>query len=156
GLDAMRRTICEVEPIKPSTRLTQELNSKSEIRNPKSEAKSAIHNPQSAIPSDLDWIVMKCLEKDRARRYETANGLANDVHRHLNCQPVVARPRSRLYEFQKTVRRHKFGFAAAAAVGAALLIGLAVSLSLLVQEKAERQRATAAEREQARLRELAQ
>ena len=64
---------------------------------------------------DLDWIVMKCLEKDRARRYETANGLAADLNRHLNDEPVVARPPSRLYEFQKTVRRHKVGFAATAA-----------------------------------------
>ena len=59
---------------------------------------------------------MKCLEKDRTRRYETANGLAADIKRHLNNEPVVARPPSKLYEFQKTVRRHKFGFAAATAL----------------------------------------
>src|SRR5215470_3570237 len=84
------------------------------------EAVKLIH----LLRGDLDWIVMKCLEKDRARRYETANGLARDIQRHLNCEPVVARPPSRLYEFQKTIRRHKFGFAAAGAVAAALLIGL--------------------------------
>ncbi len=57
---------------------------------------------------------MKCLEKDRTRRYDTANGLAMDLKRHLSNEPVVARPPSRLYQFQKTMRRHKFGFAAAA------------------------------------------
>jgi len=50
---------------------------------------------------------MKCLEKDRVRRYETANGLALDIQRHLDNEPVMARPPSRLYEFSKTVRRHK-------------------------------------------------
>jgi len=55
---------------------------------------------------------MRAMEKDRTRRYETANGLAMDIQRHMNCEPVVACPPSRLYEFKKTVRRHKFGFAA--------------------------------------------
>ena len=79
------------------------------------------------VRGDLDWIVMKCLEKDRARRYETANGLAADIKRHLAHEPVVARPPSRFYEFQKTVRRHQFGFAATAAVLVALASGAVVS-----------------------------
>src|SRR5207249_11990119 len=101
------------------------------------------------IRGDLDWIVMKCLEKDRTRRYETANGLASDINRHLNNEPVVARPPSRLYEFQKTVRRHKFGFAAAAALVLVLATGVVVSTSEAI-------RATRAEREQSRLRGAAQ
>jgi len=95
GLDETRRIIREKEPLRPSTRLARQRGS----------AKSAIRNPQSGIDPDLDWIVMKCLEKDRTRRYETANGLAADIKRHLNDEPIVARPPSRLYEFQKTVRR---------------------------------------------------
>jgi WD40 repeat protein len=96
------------------------------------------------VRGDLDWIVMKCLEKDRARRYETANGLATDIERHLKNEPVLARPPSRVYEFQKTVRRHKFGFAATVAVIAALGVGIvATSLQAV--------RARRAEREQARL-----
>jgi hypothetical protein len=79
------------------------------------------------VHGELDWIVMKALEKDRARRYETANELAMDVERHLNCEPVVARPPSRFYEFQKTVRRHKFGFAAGAALIVVLTLGAFVS-----------------------------
>jgi tetratricopeptide (TPR) repeat protein len=65
---------------------------------------------------------MKCLEKDRARRYETANGLAMDIQRHLNNEPVLARPPSTAYRLQKLVRRHKLAVAAAAAVLVALMV----------------------------------
>jgi tetratricopeptide (TPR) repeat protein len=91
---------------------------------------------------------MKALEKDRARRYDTANGLAMDILRHLNCEPVLARPPSRLYEFQKTVRRHSFGFGAAFAVAAALVIGLGLSTWSFYKEKSAHRQAVEA-REQA-------
>src|SRR5215831_11930008 len=120
----MRRTIREVEPVKPSTRLAQELEAADAKRRTEP---SEIRNPKAEIDKDLDWIVMKCLEKDRARRYETANGLASDVQRHLNNEPVHARPPGKFYEFQKTVRRHKFGFAAAAAIILVLAAGAIVS-----------------------------
>ncbi len=138
ALDEIRRLIREVEPVKPSTRLTQE-----RLRAGTS-GHSALRTPHSAIDRDLDWIVMKCLEKDRRRRYETANGLAMDIQRHLTDEPIVARPPSKLYEFQKTVRRHKFGFTAAGAVGLALLLGLCVSTFLFLKEQHSRQRADAA------------
>ncbi len=163
GLDEMRRTIREVEPVKPSTRLTQELQRLGSARAPRVESDAPSDSRSSnqhsreesqshevfvgatktarearALPEktkelvhslrgDLDWIVMKCLEKDRARRYETANGLATDIERHLNNEPVVARPPSKFYEFQKMVRRHKFGFAAVAAIAIVLVIGIAIS-----------------------------
>src|SRR5213079_544236 len=101
------------------------------------------------VRGDLDWIVLKCLEKDRGRRYETANGLAADIQRHLDNEPVIARPPSKLYEFQKTVRRHTFGFAAAIALFLALVLGAAVSTW-------QAGRAMRAEREQARLRQVAE
>lgn len=142
GLDEMRRTIREVEPVKPSTRITQELHSKSEI-------KSALRTPHSAISSDLDWIVMKCLEKDRSRRYETANGLASDIQRYLDHEPVIARPPSRIYRLQKSFQRNKAAFGAAAGIAAVLLIGMGASTVQAI-------RATRAEREQARLRQIAQ
>jgi serine/threonine protein kinase/Leucine-rich repeat (LRR) protein len=124
GIDEMRRTIREVEPVKPSTRVTQDyLTSHGD-----SSTKSAILNPQSAIPSDLDWIVMKCLEKDRSRRYETANGLATDIARHLANEPIFARPPSRWYWFQKVVRRHRVGFAASVAIIIAVGAGFAFTL----------------------------
>jgi len=65
------------------------------------------------VRGDLDWIVMKCLEKDRTRRYETANGLAADIQRHINNEPVIARPPSVPYRFQKAFRRNKPLFTAA-------------------------------------------
>ena len=129
GLDEMRRTICEKEPLRPSTRLRR----------------TALTTPGSASPehpsplsSDLDWIVMKCLEKDRTRRYETANGLARDIERHLTHEPAVARPPSALYEFRKSVRRHWVGFGAATAVVGALGLGVvASSWEARVAENAE-------------------
>ena len=123
GLDEMRRIIRQKEPMRPSTKLSKSRATKGE----KGDSHSAFRTPHSAFASDLDWIVMKSLEKERARRYETANGLAADLKRYLNNEPVVARPPSRLYEFQKTVRRHKVGFAATAVIILVLLAGVLVS-----------------------------
>ncbi len=173
GLDEMRRTIREVEPPKPSTRLTQELvaadvrrlKSKSETRDPNTEEKIRASSRRllqekerliTALRGDLDWIVMKCLEKDRARRYETANGLAADIQRHLNSEPVVACPPSKLYRFQKLVRRNKLAFAAGASVAAALVLGFCVATWGLLLEREARKRAVAAEQVQDRLRQRAQ
>jgi serine/threonine protein kinase len=103
GLDEMRRIIREQEPVRPSTRITRERLAASAITRNKSEDR----NPKSEIDRDLDWIVMKCLEKDRTRRYETANGLALDIERHLRSEPVVARPPSTGYRIQKFVRRNR-------------------------------------------------
>jgi tetratricopeptide (TPR) repeat protein len=95
------------------------------------------------VRGDLDWIVMKALEKDRTRRYETANGLAVDIQRHLNNEPVVARPPSNLYRFQKLVRRNKLVFIAASVVTTALIIGLGVSTWMFFKEQQARQQAEA-------------
>ena len=115
------RFIQEEEPLRPSTRLTNlTANAISSI------SKSRKTEPQSLrrlIKGDLDWIVMKALEKDRNRRYETANGLAMDIERQLNNEPVVARPPSNVYRFQKLVRRHKLAFTSVATVGMVLLVG---------------------------------
>ncbi len=125
GFDAVRRTIREVEPARPSTRLSTltdaDLDTVAKTRG------TGALQLRSQLKGDLDWIVMKALEKDRTRRYDTANGLAADLQRHLDDEPVMARPPSLLDEFQKTVRRHRFGFAAATAVLAALLLGLVAS-----------------------------
>ncbi len=138
GLEEMRRTIREKEPVRPSTRLSTLLAAE--------QATAALvrqtEPPKLAhlIRGDLDWIVMKCLEKDRGRRYETASALAMDLRRHLKNEPVLARPPSKLYEFQKTVRRHKVGFAATAAVMVALAAGVLVSLWQAAQaRRAERE-----------------
>jgi serine/threonine protein kinase len=125
GIDAMRRTIREKEPARPSTRLNtmagEDLSTVARQRH--AEAPKLIH----LVRGDLDWIVMKALEKDRTRRYETANSLALDIERHLKNEPVIARPPSKLYRFQKSVQRNKLAYAAAGAVGLALLLGVMAS-----------------------------
>jgi serine/threonine protein kinase len=143
GLDGMRRTLREQEPQRPSTMVTTlqhtELTATAEHRH--AEPPKLI----SLLRGDLDWIVMKALEKDRRRRYETANGLAMDIKRYLNSEPVLARPPTRLYRLQKLVRRNKVVFAAGSAVAAALFIGMNVSTRLYFLEKAALQRAVVAE-----------
>jgi serine/threonine protein kinase/Tfp pilus assembly protein PilF len=154
GLDELRRTIREKEPARPSTRLSTmldaDLNGVAQRR--RAEPPRLIH----LLRGDLDWIVMKSLEKDRTRRYETASALSTDVQRHLNNEPVEARPPSTAYRFQKLVRRNRAAFAAIGTGLAALIIGLAVSLYLFAQERDAHRRAVAAEREQSRLREKAE
>ena len=131
GLDEIRRTIREVEPARPSTRLrtmlSGELTTTAQRR--QTEPPKLIH----LVRGDLDWIVMKALEKNRARRYETTNGFAADIQRHLDNEPVVASPPGNLYRFQKLVRRNKFFFTAAGAVIAALFIALGVAMVALVR-----------------------
>jgi serine/threonine protein kinase/WD40 repeat protein len=142
GLDEMRRTIREKEPLRPSTRLSTlphlELDTTAKARG--TEAPRLC----SVVRGDLDWIVMKCLEKDRARRYATSNDLAADLKRYLNSEPVIARPPSRLYEFRKTVRRHKVGFAATTAI--LVILAIAATTSTLEAIRAKR-----AEQEKVRL-----
>ena len=88
---------------------------------------------------------MKCLEKDRARRYETANGLASDIQRHLNNEAVLARPPSAAYRFQKLVRRNKVMAGAAALVLTAILAGTVISIGQTLRARRELRRARAAE-----------
>ena len=125
GYAEMLKTIREVDPPKPSTRLTQ---SRHDAANISAKRQTESRRLQKMIAGDLDWIVMKCLEKDRTRRYETANGLAIDIQRHLHDEAVSASPPGQLYKFQKLVRRNRLVFAAGSCVMLSLLIGLAASL----------------------------
>ena len=154
GLEQLRRTLRETEPQRPSRILTTLEGSEllATARHRHAQPPDLI----STIKGDLDWIVMKALEKDRARRYETVNGLMRDVERYLDNEPVAARPPSRLYRFRKLVRRNRGVFAAAGAVALALIVGLGTSTWLLLRERELRRRAVAAEREQARLRDIAE
>jgi len=95
---------------------------------------------------DLDWIVMKCLEKDRARRYETASGVSADLKRYLDNEPVVARPPSAVYQFHKFVRRHKGAVVAATAVAVALVLGLGFATFAFVRERQARLKQAVAEK----------
>jgi hypothetical protein len=87
---------------------------------------------------------MKALEKDRSRRYETASSLAADIDRHLGNEPVIARPPSSFYRFNKLLRRNKLAFAAVSAVGIALVLGICVTTWALVRERAARREAESA------------
>ncbi len=137
GLEEMRRMIRENDPVKPSTKLNSlaAADQTTVARQRQVEAPRLIY----LVRGDLDWIAMKCLEKDRTRRYETANGLVADIKRHLDNEPVVARPPSNLYRFQKLVRRNKGIFAALGAVAVTLLAGSAASTYLYLEEAKLRQ-----------------
>ena len=123
GLDAMRRTIREQEPVRALHSIERPGGAGPHHGG---EASPVPTRPGSAhlLHGDLDWIVMKCLEKDRTRRYETANGVAMDLQRHLNNEPVSARPPSTAYRFQKFARRNKLAFATAASVSVTILLAL--------------------------------
>src|SRR3990172_8440574 len=90
---------------------------------------------------DLDWIVMKALEKDRTRRYETANGLAMDVQRHLADEPVLAGAPSAMYRFQKFARRNRTAFAMAAVVTVEMLLGIVGTTWQAIRATSQRGRA---------------
>lgn len=119
AMDEIRRMIRETEPPKPSTRLQTLGVQLTEVAKRRQTEPAALGR---LLRGDLDWIVMKTLEKDRMRRYETANGLATDVARHLANEPVTARAPSTIYRFQKLVRRHKLAFAAGTSIVALLLV----------------------------------
>ena len=136
GLDEMRRTLREKDPQLPSTMVTS--LRRTELTLTASQRHAEPPKLISEIKGDLDWIVMKSLEKDRNRRYDTANGLAMDIQRYLDSEPVVARPPSRLYRLKKLVRRNKIVFAASGAVALALLIGLGLSTWLFFREREAR------------------
>ncbi|MEZ5980257.1 MAG: serine/threonine-protein kinase [Planctomycetota bacterium] len=138
GYDAMMRAIREAEPQRPSTRLStlgDTATHTAELR------RCDVRLLHSQLKGDLDWIVMRCLEKDRDRRYDSAAELAADVERHLADEPVLAGPPSRRYRFTKYVRRHRGQVAAAAALLLVLVLGAAGTAIGLVRAIGERDRA---------------
>ena len=168
ALMEMLRVVREEEPPRPSTRLssTDSRASIAAVRNTEPGTLSKL------LRSELDWIVMKSLEKDRTRRYETANGFAADVQRYLSGEPVLAHPPSASYRIKKFVRKRRGPVLAAVLVLAALLAGFAgTSVGFVRAERARKdeaeQRRVAEENEakavkaneeehQAKMREVAQ
>jgi eukaryotic-like serine/threonine-protein kinase len=122
GVDEMRRIIREKEPARPSTCL----GNLPENEQTTTAARHRTDAPKLmlSLRGDLDWIVMKCLEKDRTRRYDTAASLAADVQRYLRNELVLARPPSLAYRVQKLVRRNKSTLKIVGAVLAGVLMGL--------------------------------
>jgi tetratricopeptide (TPR) repeat protein/serine/threonine protein kinase len=136
GYDQMRRIICEEEPPKPSMRISTMGKVATTVS---TQRQSEPRQLSKLIRGELDWIVMKAVEKDRNRRYDTTNGLAMDVQRYLNDEPVLACPPSAWYRFRKFAQRNK----AALAVASLILLFIAViggGGGWLVRDRAARQR----------------
>jgi WD40 repeat protein len=157
GVDQIRRQIREAEPAKPSRRLgTMEDGERTTIAKLRNTVPAQL---SILLRGDLDWIVMRCLEKDRTRRYDTANGLAKDVQRFLRDEPVVARPPNTRYLLQKLIRRNRVAFAGAVAVAIVLVVGTVVStwqailaMQARVESDISRERAINAEKSERELR----
>ena len=147
AVDEIFHIIRDEDPARPSARLTTLSASEfSEIARRRFAAPPKLLRE---LRGDLDWVVMKALEKLPARRYETANALAAEIRRHLHHEPVLARPPGAAYRLTKFVRRNRVVTAAVAAVSLALIAGTVISAVLAL-------RARRAETEQRRLREEAQ
>ena len=144
AFDEVLRIVREEDPPKPSTRLSsaETLPSIAASRNVEPARLGR------SLRGELDWIVMKALEKDRNRRYETANGLAADIQRYLADEPVEACPPSAIYRFRKFARRQRTALAIATVLTVALLVVLGVvagSVGWAVRDRASRQAAIEAE-----------
>ncbi|APW60434.1 serine/threonine-protein kinase [Paludisphaera borealis] len=137
AFDEIRRIVREEEPPKPSTRLSSLGATQSTISaNRKADARRL----DRSVRGDLDWIVMKALDKKRQRRYETANDFAADVMRYLTDKPVEACPPSSWYRFTKYTRRHRMAITTSAVVATILVlavVGLTVSLLAISREQAK-------------------
>jgi serine/threonine protein kinase len=141
SFDEIRRIIREEEPPKPSTRLSTLAQA---VETVSANRQSDPKRLGQLVRRELDWIVMKCLEKDRNRRYETASALAADVQRYLRDEPVLAGPPGAGYRIRKFVRRHRKPVLAAALVLFALVAGLAGTTWGLVRAEIARQDAESA------------
>ncbi len=135
GPDELRRIICEVEPPKPSARLRTTAGELARARQIPATGVGRLVEP------DLDWIVMKAIEKDRARRYQTANAFAQDIEHFLADEPVSARAPSPAYLFRKFARRHRLALRVAACLVSVLVAATVVSTWQAVRATRAEQRA---------------
>src|SRR5262249_4378207 len=133
------RLIREEEPPKPSTRLstTEELPTVAANRGVEPRKLSGL------VRGELDWIVMKCLEKERGHRYDSANGLAQDIERHLHDEPVSACPPSPTYRLRKWARRHRSTVRGGIVVAVVAAVALGVSAYSIWREKEQTREANA-------------
>ncbi|HKI17196.1 MAG TPA: tetratricopeptide repeat protein, partial [Isosphaeraceae bacterium] len=124
------RRICEEEPPRPSTRLSE---SKATLPSISAQRRTDPARLARLVRGDLDWIVMKSLEKDRARRYESASGFARDVERYLDGDAVEAFPPSAAYRLRKFIRKHRAALATASALAVMLVLAVVVSTWQAIQ-----------------------
>ncbi|MBN2595024.1 MAG: serine/threonine protein kinase, partial [Sedimentisphaerales bacterium] len=123
GYTEIQRIICETDPLKPSTKLSKSGQTLTDIARQRQANPETLHK---LVKGDLDWIVMKCLEKDRTRRYETVHELAGDIERHLRNQPILACSPSLVYRTQKFWKRHQSKITTAAVI-TLLVAGLIIT-----------------------------
>jgi serine/threonine protein kinase/tetratricopeptide (TPR) repeat protein len=142
GAPEIQRIIREIDPPKPSTRLSS-LATVIEVAAHRSTDPNKLNR---MIRGELDWIVMRCLEKDRTRRYETANLLAGDVTRYLKDEPISAGPPGTAYQLRKMARRYKWPLAMAAGLAAALVLGIVGTTAGMIRSNQAKRRAVEAEK----------
>jgi serine/threonine protein kinase len=161
AFDEIRRIIKEEEPQRPSVRLsklssrhtpcavpgdgTRSVPATSTLTKVAEARKTEPGKLSRLMRGELDWVVMKCLEKDRSRRYDNASGLARDIERYLKDEPVEARPPSTWYRARKMVQRHRTAFVEVGICAAIALVGFAVSIWQASLARADRERAELAE-----------
>jgi serine/threonine protein kinase/Tfp pilus assembly protein PilF len=141
AFDEIRRIIKEEEPQRPSVRLS----TSGTLAKVAAARQTEPTKLSRLLRGELDWVVMKCLEKDRSRRYDTASNLARDVERFLKDEPVEARPPSVWYRLRKAARRNRAALTVAGVVVAALVVGGAATLWQASIARADRERAELAE-----------
>jgi serine/threonine protein kinase/tetratricopeptide (TPR) repeat protein len=129
ALAEIQRIIREVEPPRPSTRLASSVDTASKIAELR---RTEVRSLSGILKRDLDWVVMKCLEKERSRRYGTANALAIEIQRFLDDEPVLAGPPSAGYKLRKFVKRHRAGVAMGAIIAGSMITAMAVSVRYAV------------------------
>jgi len=132
--DQVCRTIRETDPQTPSKRLSTLGDAITTVSEQRRVQPGTL---KKQLAGDLDWIVIKALEKDRARRYETVDALAQDIQRHLADEPVRARPPSAIYRLKKFMRKYRGRVTAAAVVLAALVLGLVLAVTGLLRARHE-------------------
>ena len=136
GLYGLRRILSECEPPRPSMKLL-DLSDECLKKNV-SCRRTEVRRLKAELSGELDWIVMKALEKDRERRYASADALAEDISRYLKNEPVLARPPGKWYLFRKMVRRNRMLYAFIGTVGLTMTAGLGTSLWMFSRERAAR------------------
>ncbi|HUS37444.1 MAG TPA: protein kinase [Verrucomicrobiae bacterium] len=141
GVDEFRRAVREVEPDRPSTRVTRLPDA--DLTTTATARGVDTRTLERKLRGELDWIAMKCLEKDRSRRYATVNDLAEDVQRFLHAEPVLARAPTTSYRVQKFLRRHQLAVGAAAIVILALITASIVSVRQAANARQAMRRAEA-------------
>ncbi len=132
AFNEIQRIIREIDPPRASTQIIKLGETNTTIAGHRRTDPASLHRQ---LKGDLDCILMRAMEKDRTRRYETATGLAMDINRHLHNEPISARPPSTTYRLTKFARRHKVGLAAGVAVFLALVAGLVLATTGLIRAK---------------------